>query len=174
MRMGNPILYQKAKPVTNFNTPELNQLIADMWETMETLGGVGIAAPQVGESLQLAVFGFEKSPRYGHANAVPKTVLINPKIESLSDEMYDDWEGCMSIRIIRGLVPRYKKIRYSGYNEKGEFFQHEVEGFHAKMVQHEYDHLIGRLFPSRIKDMQYLGFEEELADIAKKVGTRLP
>jgi peptide deformylase len=174
LRMGNPILYAKNNLVTEFNTPELDNLITDMFETMETKGGVGIAAPQIGVSLQVCVFGFQNSTRYPNTNPVPKTILINPKIEPLSEEKYDDWEGCLSIIVIRGLVPRYRKIRYSGYDQKGNFFEREVEGFHARLVQHEYDHLQEKLFPSRVKDMHYLGFTEELEEAVKTVGTRLP
>lgn len=175
--MGNPVLYQTNKQITEFDTPELNRLIADMFETMQATGGVGIAAPQLGVSLQVTVFGFEKSARYPHAKPVPETVLINPTIEPLSDEMNEDWEGCLSIRNaeegIRGLVPRYTKIRYSGYDQKGNFFQREVEGFHARVVQHEYDHLQGKLFPFRIKDWRYFGFEKEIAIVRQNTKTGL-
>lgn len=177
IRMGNPTLYRPAKAVTKFNTPELNQLVQDMLETMEATGGVGIAAPQIGVSLQVTVFGFEKSIRYPHAAAVPKTVLINPVIEPLNEEIYEDWEGCLSIRsgqvALRGLVPRFKYIRYSGYDQTGHFFQREVSGFHAKLVQHEYDHLQGKLFLFRIKDLRHFGFEDEVVEQMRALGTKL-
>jgi len=173
IRMGNPILYRQNQAVTEFNTPALDQLIADMFETMEALDGVGIAAPQIGEALTVTVFGFEKSQRYPNAPPVPKTVLINPVIEPLSEEKNDGWEGCLSIRsdeiTLRGLVPRYTKLRYSGYDQQGNFFQREVADFHARLVQHEYDHLQGKLFPFRIEDMRYFGFEAEIAAIRESM-----
>lgn len=173
LRMGDPNLYLPTKPITEFNTPELNNLVQTMFETLETHGGVGIAAPQIGVPLQITVFGFEKSQRYPHASAVPKTVLINPFIEPLSEELNEDWEGCLSVRIIRGLVPRYTRIRYSGYDQYGNFLQREVEGFHARLVQHEYDHLQGKLFYFRIKDMRYFGFEEEIKELQQSMGSHL-
>ncbi len=173
LQMGNQDLYCIAQPVTEFNTPELNELIKILFETMQATGGVGIAATQIGVPLQITVFGFEKSERYAHAKSVPSTILINPSIEPLSEDMNEDWEGCLSVRGIRGLVPRYTKIRYSGYNEKGNAFSREAEGFHARLVQHETDHLQGKIFPFRIKDLHYFGFEEQLKDLMQSMGSKL-
>jgi peptide deformylase len=171
--MGDQELYRSAKPITEFDTPELHQLIAILFETMQTTGGVGIAATQIGVPLQVTVFGFDKSERYPHAQAVPATILINPNIEPLSEAINEDWEGCLSIRGLRGLVPRYTKIRYSGYDEKGNFFSREVEGFHARLVQHEVDHLQGKIFPFRIKDLRYFGFEENIKKLQQALGSKL-
>ncbi|MGB6976310.1 MAG: peptide deformylase [Gammaproteobacteria bacterium] len=168
IKMGNPLLYQVAKSVTEFNTPELIQLIEDLFNTMRATGGVGIAAPQIGVSYQVTVFGFEKSLRYPHAESVPQTVLINPTVEFLTSQMEDDWEGCLSTPGLRGFVPRYTHIRYSGYDQFGEFFQREVQGFHARLVQHEYDHLQGKLYPMRLKELHHFGFEEEISELMKK------
>jgi peptide deformylase len=167
IKMGNSLLYQVAKPITAFNTPELTQLIKDLFDTMLATGGVGIGAPQIGVSYQVTVFGFEKSLRYPHAESVPQTVLINPTIEPLSSQMEEGWEGCLSVSGLRGLVPRYKHIRYSGYDQFGQFFQREVQDFHARLVQHEYDHLQGTLFPMHIKKLRYFGFEDEISELMK-------
>lgn len=173
LQMGNQDLYRMAKPVNQFNTPELNALIETMFTTMHATGGVGIAAPQIGVDLQVTVFGFEKSARYTHAGAVPTTILINPTLEPLSDASNDDWEGCLSVRGIRGLVPRYTKIRYQGYDQFGNFFQREAEGFHARLVQHEFDHLQGKIFPFRIKDFRYFGFQDEIEKLMQSTGSKL-
>lgn len=149
-------------PVSDFTSLELQQLLQDMQDTMKEKGGVGIAAPQIGVNLRVVIFGFEKSVRYPNEAPVPFTVLINPTIEILSNEFIDGWEGCLSVPGLRGLVPRYKKIKYSGFDENGNPFSRLVENFHARIVQHECDHLDGVLFPRRIKDLKYFGFEETL------------
>ncbi|MVW77360.1 peptide deformylase [Bordetella sp. 02P26C-1] len=162
LKMGDPRLLRIAQPVQAFDTPELDALIADMFETMEHARGVGLAAPQIGVDLQVAIFGFERNERYPDAPAVPQTVLCNPVITPLSDEREDGWEGCLSVPGMRGMVSRYRHIRYSGYDPKGERIEREAEGFHARVVQHECDHLIGRLYPSRIEDFSKFGFTEIL------------
>lgn len=160
LKMGDPRLLRVAAPVTNFGSPELEELIADMFETMTASRGVGLAAPQIGVDQQLVIFGFEHSERYPDAPAVPLTVLCNPVITPLSDEMQDGWEGCLSVPGLRGEVPRYLRIRYSGLDPQGKPIEREAEGFHARVVQHECDHLIGRLYPSRIRDFSSFGFIE--------------
>ena len=162
LKMGDPRLLRVAAPVANFGTPELEVLIADMFETMVAAHGVGLAAPQIGVDRQLVIFGFEHNERYPDAPAVPLTVLCNPVIAPLSDEMEDGWEGCLSVPGMRGEVPRYRRIRYSGFDPQGEPIEREAEGFHARVVQHECDHLIGRLYPSRIRDFARFGFTEVL------------
>lgn len=162
VKMGNVQLGTPSVAVTEFNTVELVTLIQDMKETMAVEQGVGIAAPQIGVNLRVVIFGFEKNDRYPAELAIPFTVLINPVIEIVSDEMLDGWEGCLSVPGLRGLVPRYQKIKYSGYDVAGNYFSREVEDFHARVVQHECDHLDGILYPQRIKDMRYFGFEDEL------------
>ena len=162
LEMGDPRLLRVAAPVANFGTPELEVLIADMFETMVAAHGVGLAAPQIGVDRQLVIFGFEHNERYPDAPAVPLTVLCNPVITPLSDEMEDGWEGCLSVPGMRGEVPRYRRIRYSGFDPQGEPIEREAEGFHARVVQHECDHLIGRLYPSRIRDFARFGFTEVL------------
>lgn len=160
--MGNPLLLKQAEPITDFNTPELDDLIEDMFDTMAANHGAGLAAPQIGVSKQVVIFSVDDNPRYPEAEKVPPTILINPTIEVLDNETEDGWEGCLSIPGMRGLVPRYKKIRYSGFNPQGEPFRVEASGFHARVVQHEVDHLIGVLYPHRISDLRYFGFEKEL------------
>lgn len=162
LKMGDPDLLRVSEPVRAFDTSELKALIEDLWETMEAEGGVGIAAPQVGVAERVVVFGMEESHRYPEAPAIPRTVLINPKIEPIGDDTVDGWEGCLSVPGMRGVVPRYLRIRYSGYNDKGEPVEREVEDFHARVVQHECDHLDGILYPMRIEDMRLFGFESEL------------
>ena len=162
LKMGDPRLLRVAAPVANFGTPELEVLIADMFETMVAAHGVGLAAPQIGVDRQLVIFGFEHNERYPDAPAVTLTVLCNPVITPLSDEMEDGWEGCLSVPGMRGEVPRYRRIRYSGFDPQGEPIEREAEGFHARVVQHECDHLIGRLYPSRIRDFARFGFTEVL------------
>ena len=162
LKMGDPRLLRVAAPVANFGTPELEVLIADMFETMVAAHGVGLAAPQIGVDRQLVIFGFEHNERYPDAPAVPLTVLCNPVITPLSDEMEDGWEGCLSVPGMRGEVPRYLRIRYSGFDPQGEPIEREAEGFHARVVQHECDHRIGRLYPSRIRDFARFGFTEVL------------
>lgn len=155
LQMGDPRLLLIAPPVAEamINTAPLHSLIDDMFTTMRHAGGVGLAAPQIGVNLQLLVLGFEQSQRYPNAPAVAPTVLINPVIEPLSQEMEEDWEGCLSIPGLRGAVNRYKQIAYRAVNAHGEQIERTAEGFHARIVQHEYDHLIGRLYPSRITDL---------------------
>lgn len=162
LRMGDPKLLERAQPVHEFDTPELHSLIADMQETMVAESGAGLAAPQIGVQLRVVVFGYEENVRYPDAPPVPETVLVNPVIEALTDEMEDGWEGCLSVPGLRGLVPRYIHIRYSGHDQTGQFIEREAEGFHARVVQHECDHLDGILYPRRIKDMSSFGFIDEL------------
>lgn len=167
LKMGDPRLLRVAQPVTAFDTPELHALIADMFETMAAANGAGLAAPQIGVDLQLVIFGFERNERYPEAPAVPRTVLINPTITPLSlggaePEQVLGWEGCLSVPGLRGQVPRFERIRYSGFDPHGRPIEREAEGFHARVVQHECDHLIGRLYPTRMRDLTLLGFTEVL------------
>lgn len=167
LKMGDPRLLAPAEPVTGFDTPELHALIADMFDTMADAGGVGLAAPQIGVGLQLVIMGFERSERYPDAEPVPQTILLNPVITPLSDDMEDGWEGCLSVPGMRGLVPRHTRIRYTGFTPQGEPIDRTVDGFHARVVQHECDHLFGVLYPMRIRDMSKFGFTEVLfPDIA--------
>jgi len=161
--MGDARLLRVAQPVSAFGTPELQALIADMRETMAAAGGVGLAAPQIGIDLQLVIFGFERSERYPDAAPVPCTVLLNPLItpdEAAGEE--DGWEGCLSVPGLRGQVPRWKRIRYQGVDPQGQPIDRWAEGFHARVVQHECDHLIGRLYPTRMRDLRQLGFTSVL------------
>lgn len=160
--MGHPLLLQKAAPVTEFNTPQLDALIADMFDTMAAQNGAGLAAPQIGVSLRVVIFGVDKNPRYPDAEPVPVTVLINPEIEFLGDERDEMWEGCLSVPGMRGLVERYTHLRYAGHDAQGARFERVARGFHARVVQHECDHLDGILYPRRIKDLRLFGFTEEL------------
>lgn len=162
LRMGDARLLEPAALVTEFGTPELDELIADMFDTMADAGGVGLAAPQIGVGLQLVIFGFERSVRYPEASPVPKTILLNPVITALSDEEEEGWEGCLSVPGMRGLVPRYTRIRYTGLDPQGQPIEREAEGFHARVVQHECDHLFGTLYPMRIRDMTQFGFTDVL------------
>jgi len=162
LRMGDPCLLQMAAPVTAFATSELRALVADMFDTMQAAGGVGLAAPQIGVSLQLVIFGFAASERYPEAEAVPQTVLINPVITPLGSEEESAWEGCLSVPGLRGEVPRFRRIRYQGFDPDGARIDRSVEGFHARVVQHECDHLIGRLYPSRMRDFARFGFTDVL------------
>jgi peptide deformylase len=162
LRMGDPRLLQVAEPVADFSDPSLHALIRDMFDTMESAGGVGLAAPQIGVGRQVVIFGFEKSARYPDAEPVPRTILINPLIAPLSDEEELGWEGCLSVPGLRGEVPRYRRIRYSGYDEAGRLIDREAKGFHARVVQHECDHLIGKLFPMRMRDFTRFGFTDVL------------
>ena len=164
LKMGDERLLRVAKPVPPelFDTPELRQLIDDMLQTMEHAGGVGLAAPQIGVDLQLVIFGFEHSERYPDAEPVPQTILINPLITPLSPAVEEDWEGCLSVPGLRGVVERFEKIRYEGFDPKGDPIVRVADSFHARVVQHECDHLIGRLYPSRIKDFNKFGFTEVL------------
>lgn len=162
LKMGDPRLLEVAAPVQSFDTSELATLIEDMFDTMRAAGGVGLAAPQIGVGLQLVVFGFEHNDRYPDAPSVPRTILLNPVITPLSQDRQDGWEGCLSVPGLRGLVPRYRHIRYRGVDPDGTVIEREAEGFHARVVQHECDHLIGRLYPSRIEDFDKFGFTEVL------------
>ena len=162
LKMGDPRLLRVARPVTAFDTPELHALIADMDETMAAANGAGLAAPQIGVDLQLVIFGFEHNERYPDAPPVPRTVLLNPVITPLGDEVQEGWEGCLSVPGLRGVVPRHARIRYRGFDEFGRVIEREAEGFHARVVQHECDHLIGRLYPTRMRDLTQLGFTSVL------------
>lgn len=162
LRMGDPRLLETARPVADFTTPALAELIADMFDTMAAAGGVGLAAPQIGVGLQVVIFGFAKSERYPDAEAVPETILINPVITPLSADEEPGWEGCLSVPGLRGEVPRFTRIRYQGVDEHGQAIDRTVEGFHARVVQHECDHLIGRLYPTRMRDLTRFGFTDVL------------
>lgn len=162
LRMGDPVLLLKAAPVERFDTPELHALIKDMQDTMEHMNGAGIAAPQIGVSLRVVIFGVGANPRYPDAEEVPYTILINPVIEPIGHDMEDGWEGCLSVPGMRGVVPRYERIHYTGFDPYGNPIDRTVSGFHARVVQHECDHLDGILYPMRIEDMRLFGFTEEL------------
>ncbi len=162
LRMGDPRLLAVASPVKDFRSEELRTLLTDMRDTMAHLSGAGLAAPQIGVSLRVVIFGVKANPRYPHATEVPDTVLINPTITPLASDMEEDWEGCLSVPGLRGMVPRYKHLRYSGFDENGRRFERTVEGFHARVVQHECDHLDGILYPMRIRDFSKFGFIEAL------------
>ena len=162
LRMGHPVLLRKAQPVEKFDTPELHGLIEDMRDTMQAMSGAGIAAPQIGVSLRVVIFGFAASPRYPEAPSVPPTVLVNPVIEPLGDEMEDGWEGCLSVPGMRGVVPRFTRLRYRGSDQFGNPIDRSVDGFHARVVQHECDHLDGILYPMRIRNLRLFGFNAEL------------
>jgi peptide deformylase len=162
LRMGDPRLLEPSKPIKKFHTPELKDLITDMRDTMSSLNGAGLAAPQIGVNLQLVIFGVEANPRYPDAEAVPFTILINPKLTPVHNEMEEGWEGCLSVPGMRGLVPRFLHLRYQGFDEKGKKIDRTVSDFHARVVQHECDHLAGILYPMRITDMRNFGFTAEL------------
>ena len=162
LRMGDPRLWQKSLPVTRFKTQELSELLQDMRDTMAHLNGAGLAAPQIGVLLRVVIFGVKRNPRYPDAEEVPDTVLINPVITPIGDEIEEAWEGCLSVPGMRGVVPRYAKLRYSGFDESGATIDRTVEGFHARVVQHECDHLDGILYPMRIEDMSRFGFVDVL------------
>lgn len=169
LRMGDARLLRIAEPVTAFGTPELQELITDMQDTMAALNGAGLAAPQIGVNLRVVIFGVGANPRYPEAEAVPFTILCNPLLEALGPEMEDGWEGCLSVPGLRGLVPRFARLRYSGFDQNGLGIEREASGFHARVVQHECDHLDGILYPRRIRDLSQFGFTreifgEELAD----------
>ncbi|NMG65831.1 peptide deformylase [Azoarcus indigens] len=163
LRMGDPRLSRVAQPITAFGTTELRELVADMLETMHAAGGVGLAAPQIGVNLRLVIFGFEHSERYPDAPSVPFTILANPVLEPLSEEQVEGWEGCLSVPGLRGWVPRHRRLRYSGFDVEGRAITREVEDFHARVVQHECDHLDGILYPARIRDFNRFGFTDELS-----------
>ena len=163
LKMGDPRLLRMAQPVTQFDADELHLLITDMLDTMQAANGAGLAAPQIGVDLQLVIFGTNTvNPRYPDAPPVPRTVLVNPVITPLGAEEIDDWEGCLSVPGLRAVVPRFARIRYQGLDQYGDAIEREVEGFHARVVQHECDHLIGTLYPMRVRDFTRFGFTEVL------------
>ncbi len=163
LKMGDPRLLRIAQPVRAFDTPELHVLIADMFETMHAVNGAGLAAPQIGVDLALVIFGFNASnQRYPDAPPVPETVLINPQITALEDREEEGWEGCLSVPGLRGVVPRLARIRYTGFDPEGRVIDREAEGFHARVVQHECDHLIGKLYPMRVRDFSRFGYTSVL------------
>lgn len=162
LKMGDPRLLRIARPVEQFNSGELNALVADMLDTMHHLSGAGLAAPQIGVDLQVVVFEITHNPRYPEAAPIPLTVLINPVLEFLSAEVEEDWEGCLSVPGLRGRVPRHTRLRYTGYDPAGKPIDRTVAGFHARVVQHETDHLHGILYPMRMRDMSSFGFTEVL------------
>ncbi len=162
LRMGDERLLQVSTPVAHFDTPELHALIADMEDTMQAFNGAGLAAPQIGVGLRVMIFGIAVNPRYPEAEPVAQTVLINPVITPLDAEMEDGWEGCLSVPGMRGLVPRHRRLRYRGFDAYGRAIDRTVHGFHARVVQHEYDHLDGVLYPLRIRDLRDFGFTETL------------
>ncbi|MDR0481035.1 MAG: peptide deformylase [Gallionellaceae bacterium] len=162
LKMGDARLLRRAEEVRDFDTPELRALLADMRDTMQALDGAGLAAPQIGVNLRVVIFGVDHNPRYPDAEPVPQTVLINPVIEALGNEMEEDWEGCLSVPGMRGKVPRFTRIRYRGYDERGMPLDRTVDDFHARVVQHECDHLDGVLYPMRIRDMRDFGYTEIL------------
>lgn len=162
LRMGDARLWHPAKPVVHFDTQQLHELLADMRDTMQAMKGVGLAAPQIGVGLRVVIFGVQHNPRYPDAEGVPETVLINPVITPLGEAMEEGWEGCLSIPGMRGLVPRHAHIRYQGMDEYGDLIDHTVSGFHARVVQHECDHLDGILYPMRISDLRKFGFSDVL------------
>jgi peptide deformylase len=162
LRMGDLRLLRISQPVERFDTPELHALLADMDDTMRALDGAGLAAPQIGVPLRVVIFGVSANPRYPEAEPVPRTVLVNPVITSLDGDMEEGWEGCLSVPGMRGLVPRYLRLRYQGFDAMGNVIDRTVEGFHARVVQHECDHLDGVLYPMRISDMRNFGFTAEL------------
>jgi len=160
--MGDPRLLKSSETVSQFGTPELLSLIEDMRDTMAHLDGAGLAAPQIGVPLRVVIFGVDRNPRYPHAEAVPETILINPHLTPLADDLEEGWEGCLSVPGLRGMVPRFLRLRYEGFDQFGTPVSREVEGFHARVVQHECDHLDGLLYPMRIRDFSKFGFIEEL------------
>lgn len=162
LKMGDPHLLLPAAPVERFDTPELQALIEDMRDTMQALDGAGLAAPQIGAGLQVVIFGMEHNPRYPDVEEVPYTVLLNPVLTALDEEMEEDWEGCLSVPGLRGVVPRYRRVRYRGFAPSGQPVDRSVSGFHARVVQHECDHLLGILYPMRMRDMRRFGFTDTL------------
>jgi peptide deformylase len=160
--MGEPLLRQVAAPVQRFDS-ELAALLLDMDETMRAQSGAGLAAPQIGVGLRVVIFELKENPRYPHVAPVPYTVLVNPVLTPLGEEQEEGWEGCLSVPGMRGLVPRYRRLRYQGFDGQGVPFERTVEGFHARVVQHEVDHLDGILYPQRVRDLRNFGFEDALA-----------
>ena len=162
LKMGDARLLRRAQPVREFGSAELRALVVDLFDTMHAAEGAGLAAPQIGVDLQLVIFGFERNARYPEAPPVPPTVLVNPVVEPLGDAQVDGWEGCLSVPGLRGLVPRWARIRYRGFDAEGQPIEREAEGFHARVVQHECDHLIGRLYPTRMTDLTQFGYTSVL------------
>jgi peptide deformylase len=162
LRMGDPRLLQRSAPVVVFGTRELDALLQDLRETMAAQNGAGLAAPQIGVPLQVVIFGVERNPRYPDAEAVPYTELVNPVLTPLSGEQEEDWEGCLSVPGLRGMVPRYRHLRYEGFDPRGQPIGRDVTGFHARVVQHECDHLLGILYPMRMRDLSRFGFTDVL------------
>jgi peptide deformylase len=162
LKMGEPLLRQVAAPVTRFDA-ELASLVADMDDTMRASSGAGIAAPQIGVGLRVVIFELKDNPRYPQLSPVPYTVLVNPQLTVLDEQQEEGWEGCLSVPGLRGLVPRYRRLRYQGFDAAGRPLDRTVEGFHARVVQHEVDHLDGILFPQRVRDLRNFGFEDVLA-----------
>jgi len=163
LRMGDPLLLRVSAPVRELNSPQLQELLTDMRDTMAALNGAGLAAPQIGVGLRVVMFGTgAPNPRYPDTEVVPPTILINPVLEPVGEQIEQDWEGCLSVPGMRGLVPRYTQLHYRGVDEQGRSIDRRVSGFHARVVQHEVDHIDGILYPMRVTDMRYFGFEEEL------------
>ena len=162
LKMGDARLLRVAAPVEAFDTPELQALVADMFDTMRAANGAGLAAPQIGVDMQLVIFGFDRNERYPDAKPVPETVLLNPTIEPLAAEVEDGWEGCLSVPGLRGVVPRFARIRYRGFDLQGRPVERDAEGFHARVVQHECDHLLGMLYPMRVRDFSRFGYTSVL------------
>jgi peptide deformylase len=162
LRMGDPRLLEKARPVEAFGTLELRELVADMQDTMRAANGAGLAAPQIGVGLRVVIFGFESNPRYPQAEPVPFTILLNPVLTPLSEETEDGWEGCLSVPGLRGVVPRYARLAYRGFDLEGTPIEREATGFHARVVQHECDHLDGILYPMRVRDFRQFGYTDVL------------
>jgi peptide deformylase len=163
LKMGDPRLLRVAAPVPAFDTDEIHALVSDMFDTMRAANGAGLAAPQIGVDLQLVIFGTdEPNPRYPDAPVVPRTVLLNPTVTPLGDEEEEGWEGCLSVPGLRAVVPRFSRIRYAGFDQYGDPIDRTVEGFHARVVQHECDHLVGKLYPMRVRDFTKFGFTEVL------------
>ncbi|MGH8460763.1 MAG: peptide deformylase [Stenotrophobium sp.] len=162
LKMGDPRLLRVAEPVAQTGTPELHALVADLFDTMRALDGAGLAAPQIGVNLRVVIFGFASNPRYPDAAAVPETVLVNPVISFIGDEIEDGWEGCLSVPGLRGVVPRHRRLHYSGTDQHGQLIARTVDDFHARVVQHECDHLDGVLYPMRVRDFSRFGFADVL------------
>ena len=162
LKMGDPRLLRVAQPVRAFNTPELDALVADLFETLRAVNGAGLAAPQIGVDLALVIFGFGKNQRYPDAPPVPETVLINPTLTPLDSAEEEGWEGCLSVPGLRGVVPRWARIRYTGFDAQGRPIERDVAGFHARVVQHECDHLVGKLYPMRVRDFSRFGYTSVL------------
>ena len=173
LRMGDPRLLEVSRPVERFDTAELRELLTDMQDTMHALNGAGLAAPQIGVPLRVVIFGMQSNPRYPDAEPVPLTVLLNPVLETLGDDIEDGWEGCLSVPGMRGLVPRYKRLRYQGFDASGHAIDRTVDDFHARVVQHECDHLDGVLYPQRMDDMTTLAFSDVLRAEASATGEAL-